>query len=36
MRVTADLCIYTNDRIIVETSTTADEQDEDRATDTEE
>jgi ATP-dependent HslUV protease, peptidase subunit HslV len=35
MRVTADLCIYTNDRIIVETATTADEQDEDRTTDTE-
>ncbi len=31
MRVTADLCIYTNDRIIVETATQADEQDPDNA-----
>ena len=29
MRVTADLCIYTNDRIIIETTTSTDEQNED-------
>jgi ATP-dependent HslUV protease, peptidase subunit HslV len=33
MRVTADLCIYTNDRIIVETATNSDEQQQDRRPD---
>jgi ATP-dependent HslUV protease, peptidase subunit HslV len=32
MRVTAELCIYTNDRIIVETATQSDEQDADTET----
>jgi ATP-dependent HslUV protease, peptidase subunit HslV len=34
MRVTADLCIYTNDRIIVETATTTDDQNANRQSDT--
>lgn len=33
MRVTADLCIYTNDRIIVETATATDDQNQQRQSD---